>query len=191
MPDWRHAIDRRLDGLRIAPQREREIVDELSQHLDDRYNELRLGGASEDAARRDALAELDDADLVRELTGIEPVMTEPLALGGGATRGLLAGLAQDLRFGARLLIKDRGASLVIVFTLALAIAANAIVFGFADLLILRPLPIGNANDLVTIFGVDRRTGNNRERLSIADYLDINRQATSFVDVAADRWGRRR
>jgi putative ABC transport system permease protein len=189
MPDWRYPIERRLDGLRIAPEREREIVDELSQHLDDRYNELRAGGATEDVARREALAELDDADLVRELTGIERSRTgEPLALGAGANRrGLLGGVWRDLRFGARLLVKDRVASLVVVFTLALAIAANAIVFGFADLLILRPLPLGNAKDLVTIFGVDRRSGSNRERLSIADYLDLTRQATSFVDVAADRW----
>ena len=188
MPDWRYPIERRLDGLRIAPEREREIVDELSQHLDDRYNELRAGGATEDVARREALAELDDADLVRELTGIERSRTgEPLALGAGANRrGLLGGVWRDLRFGARLLVKDRVASLVVVFTLALAIAANAIVFGFADLLILRPLPLGNAKDLVTIFGVDRRSGSNRERLSIADYLDLTRQATSFVDVAADR-----
>src|SRR6185295_5515411 len=62
-----------------------------------------------------------------------------------------------------------------------------IVFGFADLIILRPLPLGNAANLVTIVGVDRRTGSNRERVSMADYLEIARQATSLADVAADRW----
>jgi hypothetical protein len=38
VPDWRYAIERRIDGLRIAPEREREIVDDWSQHLDDRSN---------------------------------------------------------------------------------------------------------------------------------------------------------
>src|SRR5213594_2371885 len=100
MPDWRYAIARRLEGLRLAPTREAELIEELSQHLDDGYHELRAGGASEDAARRDALAELDDGDLVRELSGIERMPPEPLALGGAATtRGFLGGLWQDLRFG--------------------------------------------------------------------------------------------
>lgn len=185
MPQWKYAIERRLDGLRLAPARESEIVDELSQHLDDRYAELRAGGASEDAARGDALAELDDADLVRELTGIEPAAAEPLALGGAGTRGWAGGLWQDLRFGARLLAKDIGPTLVVVLTLGLAMAANAIVFGFADLLILRPLPIANATRVMTIFGFDPRQGSNRRTsVSIPDYLDVKSQNTSFADVGA-------
>jgi hypothetical protein len=68
MSDWRDAIARRLDGLRLPPAREAEVVEELSQHLDDRYRELRSGGTSASTARREALSELDDADLVRELT---------------------------------------------------------------------------------------------------------------------------
>ncbi|OLE82694.1 MAG: hypothetical protein AUF76_08520 [Acidobacteria bacterium 13_1_20CM_2_65_9] len=127
----------------------------------------------------------NDADLVRELTGIEPARAEPLALGAAAsTGGFIGGLWQDLRFGARLLVKNRGASLVVIITLALAIAANAIVFGFADLLLLRPLPIDNADRVVTIYGVDRRLGHNREWLSISDYLELRRQATSLADVSA-------
>jgi len=211
MPDWRYAIERRLDGLRLAPTREAELVEELSQHLDDRYNELRIGGATEEDAYRDALEELgacgpregesaspaarasgggapravsNDADLVRELTGIERPSVEPLALGSASTRGFIGGLWQDLCFGARLLVKNRGASLVVIITLALAIAANAIVFGFADLLLLRPLPIDNADRVVTIYGVDRRLGHNREWLSISDYLELRRQATSLADVSA-------
>ena len=75
MPDWRYAIGRRLDGLRLPPTREAEVVEELSQHLDDRRSCAR---AAEDRARRDALAELDEADPVRELTGVESRQVEPL-----------------------------------------------------------------------------------------------------------------
>jgi predicted permease len=189
MPDWRYRIARRLEGLHLEPTREAEVVDELSQHLDDRYDELRAGGASEDAARRDALAELDAADLVRELTGIAPTAREPLALGSAQKASLVGGWWQDLRFGARLLVKDAGASLVIVITLALAIAANAIVFGFTDLLLLRPLPIKNTDRLVTIYGVDHRLGQDRQRVSIPDYLDIKAQNTVFEDVLAMTRGR--
>src|SRR5471030_1533441 len=185
MPDWRYAIEQRLDGLRLPPAREAEVVEELSQHLDDRYAELRSGGAEEDRARRDALAELDEADLVRELTGVESRQVEPLALGGGAT-GPFAGIWQDLRFGARMLVKDSGAALVIVLTLGLAIAANTIVFGLADLLLLRPLPIRNAARLITIFSQDRRQTDDRQPVSIPDYLEISAQATTLEGALALR-----
>ena len=43
MPDWSHDLRRRLSELRLSPAREAEIVEELSQHLDDRYEELSRG----------------------------------------------------------------------------------------------------------------------------------------------------
>lgn len=52
MPDWAREVRERLSSLRLPPAREAEIVDELSQHLDDRYGELIAAGMSpEDAAR--------------------------------------------------------------------------------------------------------------------------------------------
>jgi len=186
---WARDVRRVLAPLDLVPAREAEIAQELAQHLQDRYAELRAGGASERVARRSALAELDDRDLVRELTGVELRAAEPLALGSSPTSGgLLHGLWQDLRFGARLLVKERGASFVVVLTLALAIAANGIVFGLADLLILRPLPFGNASRLVAIYGTDHDHGDSRQRLSIADYFDIRAQSTVFEDVVAFRRG---
>jgi len=186
MSDWRHAIERRLEGLRLPPTREAEVVEELSQHLDDRYRELRAAGASETTARREALAELDDADLVRELTGVEARAVEPLSLGSSSAVGLVSSVMHDIRFGARLLVKERGASVVIVATLALAIAANAIVFGIADLVLLRPLPLGNEKRMVTIYGADPQVSHDRQRVSLIDYLEIKAQSTSFEDVVAMR-----
>src|SRR5207245_1949967 len=106
MNDWRDAIARRLDGLQLPPAREAEVVEELSQHLDDRYRELRSAGASESTARREALSEIDDGDLVRELTGVEVRAIEPLPLGSSPASGWLSGLWHDIRFGARLLVKE-------------------------------------------------------------------------------------
>ena len=48
MPDWAQHVRPRLSSLRLSPTRESEIVDELSQHLDDRWRELIAGGASPD-----------------------------------------------------------------------------------------------------------------------------------------------
>ena len=46
MRDWREDVRARLASLRLSPTREAEIVDELSQHLDDRYRELLDAGTS-------------------------------------------------------------------------------------------------------------------------------------------------
>src|SRR5262245_24919588 len=184
MPDWRYAIERRLEGLRLSPAREAEVVEELAQHLDDRYAEHVSAGASEERARREALAELDGADLVRELTGIDRPPSEPIALGGGSPDRLVAGLWQDVRYGARLIAREPGIAVVIVATLALAIAANTIVFGLTDLLLLRPLPISNTARLVTVFSLNAQHGQDRQLVSVPDFVDIRAQTGSFEDLSA-------
>ena len=60
--DWARHVRPRLSSLRLSPARENEIVDELSQHLEDRWRELVAGGASEDEATRLALAEFRDGN---------------------------------------------------------------------------------------------------------------------------------
>jgi len=59
-------------------------------------------------------------------------------------------LLQDLRFGWRMLAKSPGLTAVAVVTLALAIGANALVFGVLNALILRPLSVPQAESLYLI-----------------------------------------
>ena len=70
-------------GLRLAPTRESEIVDELAQYLEDYYEELLAGGATKADACRQALEQLNQSDLIaRELSKIErPISREPVVLG--------------------------------------------------------------------------------------------------------------
>jgi hypothetical protein len=92
MPDWKEEITKRLRVLKLAPAREAEIVEEVSQHLEDRYRELVTGGAAEEEARRVALEELsDDALLARGLRGVEQeVKREPITPGGSGGDNVLA-----------------------------------------------------------------------------------------------------
>ena len=72
MVDWKREIGKRLSGLNLDPRREAEIVEELSQHLADRYAELLAGGATPEAATRAALEELTSSGpLPRGLRSIE------------------------------------------------------------------------------------------------------------------------
>ena len=72
MPDWKDEIRERLTGLRLAPVREDEIVEELARHMEDRYQELLALGATEVEASSAALADFSQSDLLaRELRRVE------------------------------------------------------------------------------------------------------------------------
>ena len=60
-------------------------------------------------------------------------------------------LLQDLRFGARLLWKDRSFSLTTIATLALCLAANIAIFAVVDGVLLKPLPFPEPERLVRMF----------------------------------------
>src|SRR5436190_23307791 len=102
MPDWRHDVRTRLPSLRLSATREAEIVDELSQHLDDRYMELVSGGASEEEAARLALAEFtEDNALARCLPPVRQARTPPSITPGAPTRRLMRERCQDPRYAVR------------------------------------------------------------------------------------------
>ncbi|HEY6253105.1 MAG TPA: ABC transporter permease [Candidatus Angelobacter sp.] len=89
-----------------------------------------------------------------------------------------ASLVQDLRFSLRLLRKSPGFTTAAVLTLALAIGANAVVFGVLNALILRPLNLPQEQSL---WGIDRG-GIGFE--SYLNYLDLRDRNHSFEDLAA-------
>ncbi|HEV2665542.1 MAG TPA: hypothetical protein VG324_11555, partial [Blastocatellia bacterium] len=62
MPEWKQEIRERLSPLKLAATREAEIVEELAQHLEDRYTELLYCGAAAEEADRAALEELSESE---------------------------------------------------------------------------------------------------------------------------------
>ena len=71
MPDFKEEIRKRLVALNLAPTRENEIVEELSQHLEDHYEQSLRTGVSGDEAYDAALNELRASDLSGPLKQIE------------------------------------------------------------------------------------------------------------------------
>src|SRR5262245_43142488 len=90
---------------------------------------------------------------------------------------------QDLRFGARMLLKSPGVTLIAVLTLALGIGANVAIFSVVNAVLIRPLPFAKPDRLVLAWG-SIRNGSNRASVSPLDYLDYRAQNGVFEQFAA-------
>jgi predicted permease len=91
----------------------------------------------------------------------------------------------DLRFAARLLWKDRGFAATAVVTLAVCIGANAAIFAVVNSVLLQPLPVPHAEQLVHMYnaypgaGVDEGRGST----GVPDYYDRLRETDVFAEQA--------
>src|SRR5262245_11484191 len=92
-------------------------------------------------------------------------------------------LWQDLRYGARTLLKNPGFTLIAVITLALGIGANTAIFSVVNGVLLRPLPYHEPERIVTLLQEGRRP------VSPANFLDFRSNSQSFAQMAAaEAWG---
>src|SRR5262245_54885447 len=91
-------------------------------------------------------------------------------------------LIQDLRYGARILLKQPVFTLIAVLTLALGIGANTAIFSLVNAVLLRPLPFAESERLVWSWG--EFSGGNRASTSPPDFLDFRAQNRSFEELAA-------
>ena len=93
-------------------------------------------------------------------------------------------LLQDLRYGARMLLKKPGFTLIAVITLALGIGANAAIFSVVNAALLRPLPFKDPGRLVWIWGTVPKFG--QANHSPVEFLAYQAQQTAFTEMAAYR-----
>src|ERR1700730_6421359 len=165
MVHWKEEIRKRLAGLELDPTREAEIVEELAQHLEDRYKELLAGGATNWEASRATLSELSQSELLgRELRRVEQqVPQEPVVPGTSRRINMITDLLQDLRYGARMLRKNSGFTFIAVLTLTLGIGVNTALFTVFNAFILKPLPIKDPDGLVNFDGVSSGAEQSGER----------------------------
>jgi putative ABC transport system permease protein len=91
-------------------------------------------------------------------------------------------MIQDLRYGARMLIKQPFFTLIAVLTLALGIGANTMIFSVVNAVSLRPLPYINDEGLVMIWGKLPSAGINQLYVSVPEYVDYRERLRSFAQV---------
>jgi predicted permease len=151
--------------------KDEELDAEIRSHLNEAIHDRIERGESPDEARVNALREFGNVGLIKEVTR----ETWRWAM--------LEQVAQDLRFGLRMLWKNPGFSLVAILTLALGIGTNTAIFSVVNEVLLKPLPYPGAERLVFFEGINPDRGITQSALSIPDYLDWQSQTDAFESIA--------
>src|SRR5215510_1612351 len=90
---------------------------------------------------------------------------------------------QDLRYGARMLIKSPGFALVAIVTLALGIGANTTIFSVINSLLLKPIPFPDAERLALVWESQANDPKDRNIVSAPNYWDWRDQNDVFEQMA--------
>ncbi|MGA7525565.1 MAG: ABC transporter permease [Acidobacteriaceae bacterium] len=174
MPDWKQEIAERLANLRMDPTRQAVIVEELSQHLEDRYAESLASGLAEPEARQKALEELEDSERLAVL--LPPSVRRPRPNtpppGAASSPNLLADLVRDLRYGIRSLGRAPAFTFFAILTLALGIGASTTVFAVVNTLLLHPLPVRDPSRLICLYATDLQSPKQAATLIPISYLNL-------------------
>jgi predicted permease len=101
---------------------------------------------------------------------------------------MIESIFQDLKHGARMLVKNPGFTLIAIASIAIGVGANAAMFSMADGLVLRPLPVPRGDQVVSVAAIAPRANETvfltNGRLSHLDYLDVRDRAKSFAGLTA-------
>src|SRR5687767_4029761 len=91
-------------------------------------------------------------------------------------------LWQDLRYGARMLIKKPGFALTAALTLALGIGANTAIFSMVNGVLLRPLPFPEPDRLYAVYSANKTAGLLQASVSAVDLDDWRAQKQAIEDL---------
>ena len=161
--------------LRIFAGRreERELAEELQQHLAERVEALVDQGVARPEAERTAQRELGNVLLIQER-------------GRDVWRwALLEDSYADLRYALRQLSRAPLFAIATIVTLGLGIGANTAVFSLMNAVLLRPLPFPEPERLVAVRSIDRRDGH-LTNLSYPTFFDFRGKSRVFEHIVCYR-----
>jgi predicted permease len=150
---------------------ERMMDDEMQFHIEMETRKNIASGMSPPEARYSAL---------RSFGGVERTKEEARDVWGA---NLVENLIQDVRYGARVLLKSPGFTLVALVTLALGIGANTAIFSVIYGVLVRPLPYQDGSQLVVLHQSATLPAVEDLGFSVKDIADFNEQNDVFCGIA--------
>jgi predicted permease len=196
--DFREYVRNRLPSLGVP--REREIVDELAQHLEDLYRESLSAGLDHDAAFSRAADALTAATLAADLRASSSTPIERTGAWFAAvaarvvrTMGPPGKAMYHITFALRQLRLRPGLSFVVIAMLALGIGATTAMFSLYHQILLRPLPVPEPERLVNLAAPGPKAGGGLQDLGLANidaqfsypmFRDLSRAQRGFTGIAA-------
>jgi predicted permease len=161
-------------GELFSKRREQDLSAEMESRLQLHIEYNLRSGMSQAEARREALMKLGGVEQTKE--------------NYRERRGLplFEVFLQDLRFGARMLRKNPGFTLVAVLTLALGIAANATIFSFVSAVLYERPPVYDPDRVMVIYGTSAAHGwgTSLNPISAPNYFTWKHENRVFSDLAA-------
>ncbi|MBK5299064.1 MAG: ABC transporter permease, partial [Vicinamibacteria bacterium] len=164
-----NVLRRLLDRRRL----ERDLAEEIQQHLGEKIDELVAGGVPREQAVRQAQREFGKVTLLEE-RGREVWRWH-----------LVEDAWADLRYAWRQWRRAPAFAIATLVTLALGIGANTAVFTVVNAVVLRPLPFPAADRLVSVQSIDRRS-QSADSLSYPNFFDFRRNARTLAHIASYR-----
>ncbi len=169
-----HALDKlklRLRSVFRGNAVDYELDDELRLHIDRQIEQNIAAGMPPDEARFAALRGFGGVDQVREeCSDMRKV-------------NWIQDLAQDIRYGLRILSKSPGFTTIAVLTLALGIGANTAIFSVVYAVLLKPLPFPDSSQLVFLFEARPQEGIPSAGVSYDNLSEIRAQNRVFTELA--------
>lgn len=171
MPDWKQEIRSRLSSLNLDPAREAAIVEELSQHATDRYEELVRQGLPTDEASQKTMSELSDAKFGAHL--VQALDPKP-------------SFTRKFPFSVRILTKHWKLTAVAVLSLAIAMAATVAGLSLFNALLLRPPMAASPSRLLTLYA--QAPSGDAQSMSFLEYKFYRDNNRTFSGLAAFNYG---